>query len=329
MDGIICLWHGVRRAMVLGVVLASVVHLAAYGAPAPQLAAATGASSAVDPEQAGAEAAKAALKGLNGAEPVLVLVFDHMPGALAEKEALLKGVSTAFDPSLVYGSDAFGHPITEAGNSGTVAVLALSGPLTVHSAVAAVGGNHRACGERIGAGLQEAAKADAPGRLVVLLGECHVPANADLVQGVNAVLGADFPVVGAAHPLGGYLYCQGKVSQDTGMALLLTGDFRCGYSLRNGDGVEGIITSAGEAAREAVGDGGGRLAALLAFDCAGRMAALGDAPTRTRELEAIKAQAAGKPVFGFYSSGEIGLRPGSKTPEGVGLHLSTCALLRP
>lgn len=75
--------------------------------------------------------------------------------------------------------------------------------------------------------------------------------------------------------------------------------------LAHGD-VSSTLDSADLGCAEAVDALGGRTPlALLVFDCAGRRAVLGDAGNR-QELELIRRHAAGAPVAGFYSFGEIG-----------------------
>jgi len=289
----------------------------------PAMVCGTGLSKLDDAKAAGADAAKQAKAALGETDVKLVLVYDG--DQAADKAAVLAGVASVFDQAVVFGCPGY-SPLTEAGNVGSVGVLAVGGTLTVTSAVSDLEGGHQACGKRLGEQLAEAAKVDAPGKLLLLFGDCHVPADDELVKGARAALGDQFPIVGGASK-GGNVYCRGEVLKSGNVGVLLTGDFRCGFALKKDNSPEGLITSAGDAFRQSIGDDGDRLALVFAFDCGGRRGMLGD--RLPKEHEAMKAVAPGVALFGFYGSGEIGRADGQTPACGVGYSISACAIILP
>ncbi len=291
------------------------------GDKAATLGVGTGLSMKTDAEAAGIEAAKAAKAALGKQEPVLVLVYDAE--AITDKAAMLKGVCSVFDASVVYGCPGYG-PLTQESNQGNVGVLALGGDIEVTTATAKTGGDHRACGEQLGKALLDASKADSPGRLLILFGDCHVPADDDLVKGACSVLGEKFPAIGGASK-GGDIYNRGKVIPGHNIGILLTGDFRCGFSMKKDNSPEGLITSARDTVTEAFK--GQEPALAFVFDCGGRRGEMGD--NVPKELEAMKSVAGDVPLFGFYGSGEIGHRSNGAPSCGDGFHISVCALTAP
>ncbi len=282
-----------------------------------------GLSQEKDPAAAGADAAKQAKAALGDVDVKLVLVFNGP--AVKDRDALLGGVASVFDPSVTYGCPGY-NPLTQAGNAGDVAVLAIGGDVQVATAIAPVegGDGHAACGKQIGEALLDASKAKAAGRVLLLFGNCHVPKDNDLVLGACSVLGEKFPVVGGAS-LGGGVYYEGKVVGGNNVGLLLSGDFTCGFAMKKDMTPEGLIASAGDSCKQAIGDGGDKLALMLVFDCGGRRGAMG--ANLPKELEAIKAAVGDAPIFGFYGSGEIGHNDNDSPSRGDGYHISACAII--
>jgi len=102
---------------------------------------------------------------------------------------------------------------------------------------------------------------------------------------VRHVLGAD--------PDARTLLCAGTVPRG-GTVCLAQGD------------IASTLVAADAACSEAVdGLGGAPLSALLVFDCVGRRVVLGEAGL-AEERQLLRKHAAGVPLVGFYSFGEIG-----------------------
>lgn len=286
--------------------------------------AATGSSELSDPIQAGADAANKAKLALGKRDVKLVLVFDSLEGDLAAKEKLLQGASSVFDSSLVYGCSCFG-PITQNSNVEYVAVMAISGDIQVSSAVSDLTNGQKVCGKRIARDLLVTARSNKDkGSILLLLGDCHVPANDELVLGVKSILGEDFPIAGGAHPLNQYLYYKGKVVQHSNMGILIIGNFKCSFSSKASDNAHGVVETAGQAMREAAGNMRNVSSPVFVFDCTSRMQALGK--NRPDELSAMKGVTASTPFIGIYGSGEIGPQSTDSPANGVGGHIVICAI---
>jgi hypothetical protein len=289
------------------------------------IVAATGQSEKTDPAAAGDEAATKAKAALKDTAAKVVLVFDSLPGEADAKQKMLDAVAKQFDAAIIYGCSAY-NAITQETVSATVGVLALGGDIQASVALAPVEkDDFKGAGVKIGEGLKDAAvKAGQAGKLLVLIGACHVPKDNDLTQGVLSVLGEKFPVAGGA-AMGDLAYFQGKVQPMHDVGLLLSGDFKTVFSLRNSGSNDPMdqVNVARDAAKEAVGETKDKLVLLFTFECGGRRDQMG--AERPKELDLIKAEAGACPIFGFYGSGEIG-KKGDKPAQGVGYHISVVAI---
>ena len=287
---------------------------------------ACGHSEKTDAAAAGSEAAKQAKAALKGTAAKVVLVFDSIGGKADAKQKILDAIAKSFDASIIYGCSSY-NAITPVGGSATVGVLALGGAVRADAALANLDGGHEACGKKIGEALKDAeAKTKNRGRVLVLIGDCHVPANDKVVKGVCGVLGEKFPVAGGA-AMGGWTYCKGKVVPKSNLGLLISGEFRCSFSLKKAKGNKpmDVVNAAGVAFREAIGKDKDKLALVFAFDCGGRRGQMGK--DRPKELKLMKDAAGAAPVFGFYGSGETGPPDNDSAPRGVGFHICACAVI--
>jgi len=285
-----------------------------------------GKSSLTDAQAAGLEAARAAEAAIDGPAK-LVLVFNE--GALAENaEDLLAGVAQVFDSSITYGSNGYAVIAGDTSDA-TVAILAVSAndiSVSIATAEANAPEEDRPCGQAIGRSLAEAyAAAEDQGKFLLLLGDCHVPRDNDVVLGVRDVLGDDVTALGAA-ALGGHTYIQGEVVQKSNVGILVSGPFECGYSLKQDMSEEGLIESAREALTESLRGKPEAATIILIFDCGGRRGAMLKNGNFEDELAAMQEVAGDTPLFGFYGSGEIG-RPVGEPSKGVGYHIGAGAIL--
>lgn len=282
---------------------------------------ATGISVLRDSQKAGAQAARMARRRLGAVTAKLVLVFDHT----ADRRRLCNGVAEVFDRGTIYGCSAYG-PITEDGNEATVGVLAIGGKINADIVLAHLDAGHKATGQAIGRALKKVSADPEQGRVLLLIGKCHVPANHELVGGVQSVLGQRFPIVGGAASDGELVYFQGQVHRKANLGILLTGDFTCGFSTQGARQKGQILATSQAAVREAMGQASDGTAVVFAFNCGGRRGVLGDA--LAQEMEAIRQPLGASPLFGFYGSGEIGPPSNGKAARGVGFHIAVCALRR-
>lgn len=302
---------------------AGLMLLMTASAQAKAIAVGNGLSLSKDAKAAGAEAAKKAKDALGDEQAKAVLVF-HSQALAKGYEQVLEGVASVFDSSLIYGCGAYAT-LTQDGNDGHLAVLAIGGDVQVTAAVAQTAGKQddEACGKRIGDALKHPA-AKGPGKVLILFGDCHVPRDNQLVKGVCGVLGETFPVVGAA-ALNGDIYVKGEKVKKSNVGLLLTGNFTCGFGMKKDMSPEGLINSARDTFKDAIGDKK-KVACVLVFDCGGRRGAMQKNKNFAKELEAMKEVAGDTPIFGFYGSGEIGCPATGAPPKGDGYHISACAI---
>ena len=288
----------------------------------------TGYSELADGEKAGVEAAGKAKKAIGAVKPKLVLVFG-MSQKFDQANAVA-GVATVFDPKIIHGCAGY-NTITEEGNAGTVSVLALGGEICVTPIMADVEKkDYLACGKKIGEGLKKASEVKQSGKVVVLIGDCHVKSNDKVVKGITGVIGTNIPVVGGAAN-GGTTYFEGKVAgKAKNVGILITGDFLVGCSILNAGPADvhpnKIVAAAGQAFKNAVGDNLKHTAMVFAFDCGGRRGKMGK--DRPEELKVMQKVVGTKmPLIGFYGSGEMGAKAYGQPSTGEGYHISACALI--
>ena len=144
-------------------------------------------------------------------------------------------------------------------------------------------------------------------RLVILLADAHAPKNQPLVEGIQQVVGKQFPITGgcANKNAGQTFVCfGGKLYDDSAVAVMLSGDFNLAMAGRQAKENEKVISTARDSAAAALTGIKGKPIAAVAFNCAGRKGKLKNIED---ELAAIQ-QAIGKelPLFGCYCAGEMG-----------------------
>ena len=304
--------------------LAALLALTALLGTAPSATAAVrvgiGESGKSDPRAAGQEAALQAKEALGNGEARLVLVFDNAGDGVEIKQQMLDGVGAVFANQRVFGCSAY-SPLTPAGNADTVGVLALGGDIRFGAAVADVDEGQQASGKAIGAALRSKLPEAGDGRLVILLGACTVPRNAELVRGVQSVLGSDVPMAGGAASREQFVYYRGKPHSKCNLGLLLAGDFDLTFAGGTAPSrtADEVIEVGGQVARRAFGKAKDRATLALVCNCAGRYMELGD--RYAEEFHQIKTAAGDIPFFGFYSNGEIGPLETGASAKGVGHHV--------
>jgi hypothetical protein len=172
-------------------------------------------------------------------------------------------------------------------------------------------------------------------RLLVVLADAHSPKNGFLVEGLQSVLGKDFPITGgSANKNAGqtFVYFKGEMLNDAAIGLRLSGDFKTAMSGRQAKENDQVIATATQASTDVVAKlkaQGAKPAGILAFDCAGRKGKLKNvADERAAMVEALGASS---PLFGTYNAGEIGpadvtdAKPGVLS-SGVGWHVMITAI---
>lgn len=301
------------------IVVFAVLSALAFNARAGQaITAAIGYSAAKDSLTAGREAAEMAVRSGGSSDNArLVLVFDHA----ADREQMLKGVAEVFPPSMIYGCSAYA-PITPEGNDGNgVGVCVLAGDISVAGAMAGIEAGQLESGKRIGETLKPAVNAEKE-NFLILLGDCHVPANDEVARGAQAALGEMFPMLGAAASAGQLVYYQGKIEEKANIGILISGDFSLGFSRMQAKTREDTIATAGDALWAAAGHLTEKPFLTLVFNCGGRLGVMGE--ESVREVELLRE--AGILFAGFYGSGETGPERNGVPARGGGFQIAVCAL---
>jgi hypothetical protein len=272
-----------------------------------------------DPRATGRAAALALKRKMGETELKAVIVSECFEDR-EFKRPLLDGICSIIAPDLVFGSATYGS-FTQQGctDFDSVCLLGLGGDgLGVSAALVEQLGTarlsfdeHQAEIEQrlrlAGSKLAQKLPTSPADKLLLLIPDAHSPKNQYLVEGVQQVLGSQFPMTGgSANKNAGqtFVYYRGRMYQDSAVALMLSGDFQLTMAGRLAKEKDAVIKTAEDGARAAMQKMTKKPIAVLAYNCAGRRSKLvemGD------ELQAIqKAIGDSIPLFGCYNAGEIG-----------------------
>jgi hypothetical protein len=302
----------------------------------------TAAASDEDPAAAGKKASVALCERM-GKAPLRAVLISECFEDKENKAKLLAAVSAEFPGAIVVGAATYGS-FFQAGcqDADSVCLLGIGGEgiaassalvtklgtakLTFQEHRAAIESKLRAAGAQLAGKLARSDK-DA---LLILLADAHSPKNQPLIEGVQQVVGKKFPITGGcANKNAGqtFVYYNGRMHEDSAVALMLSGDFRVGMAGRQARDHDAVLRTAEESAKAALAApaaGQGKPIAALAFDCAGRRGKL----KKTEDELAAVQRAIGRqlPLFGCYCAGEMGPvdEPGAKSDAlsgGAGWHI--------
>jgi hypothetical protein len=301
--------------------------------PTQQIVFGSGLSDKADPYEAGKTAALAAKAQLGGA-PVRAVIFSECFEDAAPKAKVLAGVCSVFDKSVVYGGSTYGS-FSQAGVAidESVGILAIGGKdIQVDAACQMnlgasklIPAEHdaeiRAALLPAGAKLARRLPRTDASRLMIVIADAHSPKNGALVEGIQSVVGGDFPILGGSVNKNAgqtFVYFRGKVFTDAAIGLMLSGNFRVALAGRSAKENAKVIATAEQGAAEALkrlADAGAKPAVMFAFDCAGRKGKLDNV---SDELAAIQKSIGTKmPLFGSYNAGEIGPADVAEKKPGV------------
>lgn len=273
----------------------------------------------VDPAAAG-KAAAVALKDRMGETLPHVVIMAECFEEESLKKAALEGVASIFPKERIFGCATYGSfdkagcldldsvTLIGIGGDGIGVSAALMPKLNI--AGLAMEDNLDLLTERLhtgGAALAKAVPKSDADQVLLVMADAHSPKNQFLVEGLQQVLGADFPITGgSANKNAGqtFVYYAGDAYQDAAIALMLSGNFKVALAGRQAKTNDAVISSAKEAAAQAKEKLGCEAVAALAFNCGGRK---GKLDRLEDELTAIQ-DVIGKelPLFGCYCAGEIG-----------------------
>jgi len=294
--------------------------------------------------KAGQEAAQKLRVKLKGVQPKVLIVTECFEDK-TQKADVLKGVASVFPKKIIYGGSAYGM-YTQAGvlDIDAVSILAMGGDVGVDVSfvnnMGAAGLSIETQKEQLVNALHRGGKKlakqlpETQGKtLLILIGDAHSPKNQFLLDGVQAVVGKTLPITGGSvckNAGQNFVFNQGELTQDSAIAILLTCELKVSQVGRQAKSNDQVISTAREGAASAKTSIKEKPAALLAFDCAGRM---GKLDRLEDELEAIQASV-GKdvPIYGCYCAGEFGpadtADATTNTPMGCGWHIMVSLLGR-
>jgi hypothetical protein len=299
---------------------------------------------AENPYDAGRAAALALREKMGDVRPHAVIMAECFEEK-SSKSKVLKGAASVFPRDAILGCATYGSFAQEGcldmdsvsllgiGGKGIAVGAALVqnmniGGLTMEEHQDELKSRLHSAGEELA---QKLPRSDRD-RLMIIMPDAHSPKNQFLVEGVQEVLGKEFPLTGgSANKNTGqtYVYYRGRMFEDSAVGLMLSGNFQVSLAGRMAKSNDAVIATARQSAAEAVKKLRAKPFALLAFNCAGRKGKLDDI---TDELTAIQ-EVIGRdvPLFGTYCAGEIGpadqaeAQPGVLS-SGVGWHVMFTAL---
>ncbi len=273
--------------------------------------------------EAPAVAGKAAAESLKremGAVPLRAVIVSECFEDRENKDKLLEGLTAVLPKEILLGAASYGS-FAQSGavDADSVCLLGIGGDgISVSAALVTELGTaklgfdqHRdEIRKRLhdaGAALAGRLRRTPQDRLAILLADAHSPKNQSLVEGMQRVVGLQFPITGgcANKNAGQTFVCyQGRLYDDSAVAVMLSGDFHLGMAGRQAKDNEKVISTARESAAAALAGMKGKPIAALAFDCAGRK---GKLKRIEDELTAIQESLGRQtPLFGCYCAGEMG-----------------------
>ena len=271
------------------------------------------------PAAAGKLAAEALKKAMDGT-PLRAVVVSECFEDKEYKQQLLDGVCSVVPKAIVLGGSTYGS-FTQQGctDFDSVCLLGIGGDGIAVSAalVTGLGTSKLAFDEHeakiktllhaAGAKLAGKLRKSDRNKLLLLIPDAHSPKNGYLVEGVQKVLGAEFPMTGGSVNKNAgqtFVYFGGKMYTDSAVGLMLSGNFKIAMAGRQAKENDAVISSAKQGAAEAMAKMKAEPVAVLAYNCAGRRSKL---KNMADELAAIQ-EGIGRelPLFGCYNAGEIG-----------------------
>ncbi len=295
-----------------------------------------------DAFRAGQTAARKLRDKLKGVTPKALIVTECFEDK-AQKADVLKGVASVFPKRIIHGGSAYGM-YTQAGvlDMDAVSILAMGGDMGVDVAcvehMGAAGLSLETHEAQLAGALRRGGKTLArqlpepkDGTLLILIGDAHSPKNQFLLDGVQAVVGKTLPITGGSvckNAGQNFVFHQGELTQDSAIAILLTGELAVSLVGRQAKSNDQVISTAREGAAAAMKSIRAKPTLFLAFDCGGRM---GKLDRLEDELEAIQESVGKKiPLYGCYCAGEFGPsdtdHATANTSMGCGWHIMVSLL---
>ncbi len=299
----------------------------------------TASASNDDAFKAGQAAAVALKASMGDCAPKVVLVTDCFEDK-GPKTKVLAGVASVLGADVLVGAATYGT-FTQDGpkDLDAVGLMGIGGPdvdvqIALVENMGAAGLSLEKNQAELTKALGQAGKTLAgkltktpDSRLLIVMADAHSPKNALLMDGVQSVVGKDFPITGGSvnkNAGQSFVYYKGKAYTDAAVAVMLSGNFTVAMTGRQAKSNEKVIATAREGSAEAMGALDGDPVAMLAFNCAGRKGKLDNLGDEMKAIQA--AIGTDTPVFGCWCAGEFGPADvADKTPgklsSGCGWHV--------
>lgn len=315
--------------------LASAAGQTAASAPADEgIWAVTASVNGKDPAAMGKEVGQKIKEACKGRKPDLILVFDCAWKGIKtveDKKAAIDGLAESLDKKLIYGLTSHGSVFTETskGSGDSLAVMAMGGVKITASQVTPEKDKEEAAY----ATLAEAMKtpytdAAGKGRLILLFGSCLPAADGQkIVDAFVKTIGKEAPIFGSVttSAIASPEWCefsQGEVLKNSVVAVLVTGDFACSFSMaeaspvdpkkRNEQDPDKVIESTQKAAKAALGDKKDDVAVTLVETSFTRFHSLLKIKSSGKEMKTL-VEMLPAPIIGLGGEGEVG-KPSADEP---------------
>ncbi len=296
-----------------------------------------------DPTLAGKTAAEALKKAMGDTAPKVVLVTDCFDDKDL-KTKVLQAVTAVFSKDVVVGFSGYGaFTQTGANDLDTVCVMGIGGKgIDVQLAFVKDMGGKDENGESLsfetdkdkltkalgdaGKNLAGQITKKADSKLLIAIADAHSPKNQLFLDGLQEVIGKDFPVTGGSISKNDgetFLYYKGELHSDSAIAIMLSGDFKVALTGRQAKTNDAVIATAKDGAAEALKALDAKPIAMFAFDCAGRKGKLDNLSDELKAFQGVTGNDI--TLFGCYCAGEFGPADvKEKTPgvlsRGMGWH---------
>jgi len=283
-----------------------------------------------DAAVAGKTAADALKKAMGDTEAKVVLVTDCFDDKEL-KTKVVEAVTSVFSKDIVIGFSGYGG-FTQDGaqDLDTVCVLGIGGAgIDVQTAMVkemgAKGLSFETDKEKLTKALGDGARklagqlAKKPNsQLLIAIPDAHSPKNQLFMDGLQEVVGKDFPITGGSISKNDgetFLHYQGQLYSDSAIAIMLSGDFKVAMAGRQAKTNDAVIATAKDAAEEALKKLDAEPIAMIAFDCAGRKGKLDNLGDELAAFQSVT----GKDItlFGCYCAGEFGPADVTEKTPGV------------
>ena len=194
-----------------------------------------GRSYEIDAKTAGIKAASQAIRGLNNKKPALIIVFSSV---VFDQREMLAGVREVTSDTPLIGCSTAGEIVTEGPSKKSVVVMAIATEgISFHLGIGKdIKANAFAAGETLGSSLLSQTK---QGKLALMLPDGLAGNGAEIVRGLQRVLGETFIIAGGAAGddflfKETYQYYNDTVFSGSVVGTIIGGDVKFGIGMRHG-----------------------------------------------------------------------------------------------